>query len=178
MLQIRPIKKYTVARYPKGAYYAKPDPAIITLSKGAMVAAVMTMLFEACDGGGTTGPPPLPPTLVTETEARAVIDSVFADNGISLVSDFMLRFEKAPGDTIDLELDGYNDSLQVGYEYIYDTDYSVFTPEVKAALDSAAVQNGPYIEAIDQMEKVDNYRTILEGMVQSFIDSLKAQGAI
>lgn len=178
MPRIRVVKRYTVAKYPKGAYYAKPDAAVVSLGKGALVAAVMTMLVEACDGGGTTGPPPLPPTFVTETEARAVIDSVFADNGISLVEDFMLRFEKAPGDTIDLDLDGYNDSLQVGYEYIFDDDYTVFTPQVKAALDSAVAQNGPYIEAIDQMEKVDNYRSILEGMVQSFIDSLKAQGAI
>jgi len=178
MLQIRPIKKYTVAKYPRGAYYAKPDPAIITLSKGAMVAAVMTMLVEACDGGGTTGPPPLPPTFVTETEARAVIDSVFADNGISLVENFMLRFQMPTGDTVDLELDGYNDSLEVGYEYIYDSDYSVFTSSVVNALDSAAAQNGPYIETIDQVTQSSDYRTVLENTVQSFIDSLKAQGAI
>ncbi len=178
MPQVKPVKRYTVPKYPRGAYYAKPDPAVVALGKGAVVAAVMTMVFEACDGGGTTGPPPLPPAFVTETEARAVIDSVFADNGISLVSDFMLRFEKTPGDTVDLNLDGYNDSLQVGYEYIYQDDYSVFTPEMMASLDNAVAQNGPYIETIEQMAKYDNYRTVLEGMVQSFIDSLKAQGVI
>lgn len=178
MPRIKPVKRYTVPKYPRGAYYAKPDPAVVALGKGAIAAAIMTILFEACDGGGTTGPPPLPPPMVTETEARAVIDSVFADNGISLVNDFLLRFEKAPGDTVDLDLDGYNDSLGVGYEYINDDDYSVFTPEVKAALDSAVVQNGPYIETIDQIVKAGDYRSVLEGMVQSFIDSLKANGAI
>lgn len=178
MPRIKQVRKYTIPVYPRGAYYVKPDPAIVAAGKGAFATAVMMLLLEACDGGGTTGPPPLPPEYVTETEARAAIMQVFADNGVSLTQDLMLRFEQAPGDSVDLELDGYNDSLGVGYEYIFEDDYSVFTPEVVGVIDSVASDNGPYIKTVDQIEKQGDYEAYLDSLMQEFIDTLKANGVI
>jgi len=143
----------------------------------------MMLLLEACEengGSGSTGPPPLVPDYVTEAEARAAIKQVFADNGVSLVEDFKLRFELSPGDSVDLELDGYNDSLRVGYEYLFGDDYTVFTPGVIGAVDSAASDSGPYIKTVDEIYKDQHpdYEAYLDNLMQEFVDSLKANGVI
>jgi hypothetical protein len=156
----------------------KPPPAVLKLGRNAVVSAVLVMMLEACDGGGTTGPPPLPPEMVTESEARTVIDQVFTDNGVSLTADVMKQFIMTAADTANVELDGYNDSLEVGYEYIYHDDYAQFNLQLVTWLNNAASGSGPYIKAINEVPKEDGYETVLQGMVQEFVDSLKAQGVI
>ena len=178
MLKIKPIERYTIPRYPKSVYTEAPDFISLATPRGALTAAVMALLLEACNGGGTgpTGVPFVDPTAVTESEARTIIDQVFTTNGISLTHDVNLSIETAPGDTTIVNVDGFNDSLQVGYEYLHDPDYTTFTPKVRAALDSLANESGPYVKSIDSTlwEQID----FLQAVTQEFIDSLKANGSI
>lgn len=178
MLKIRQIKNYSIPKYPQGIYYPKPDPAIVGYGKGAAATALITLLFEACGNGGQTGPPPVPPELVTESEARVVIDQVFADNNVDLAHDVPKFFAHPPGDSTELDLDGYNDSLDVGYEYISGQDHEVFTWGVVQALDSASRDAGPYIKALREIEESPGADSLLESIMQEFLDSLKAQGVI
>jgi hypothetical protein len=178
MPKIRQIKNYSIPKYPRGIYYPKPDSAAIAYGKGAMATALITLLFEACGDGGQTGPPPVPPELVTESEARVVIDQVFADNNIELAHDVPKFFGHPPGDSTELNLDGYNDSLDVGYEYISGQDHDVFTWGMVQALDSASQDAGPYIKALYEIVQGPNSDSLLESIMQEFLDSLKAQGVI
>lgn len=176
MLKIKPVERYRNPRYPRGVYCECPDFISLSTPRGALTAAVMAFLLEACNGSGTTGPPPLPPEMVTESEARAIIDQVFAGNGISLTHDVDLNIETHPGDTVAINVDGFNDSLQVGYEYMDDRDYLTFTPEVRAALDSLVNESGPYVKSIDFTPR--EQAALLEAVAQEFIDSIRADGAI
>jgi hypothetical protein len=176
MLEIKPVTRYSVPKYPQGVYSECPDFISLATPRGAMTAAVLALLLESSCGGGQTGPPPLPPDMITESEARTVIDQVFANAGIDLVNDYQLRLETQPGDTADLSIDGYNDSLEVGYEYLYQYDWDTFIPDVRATLDSLADDSGPYVKAID--EKPAGSNAVLRAIAQEFIDSLRASGAI
>jgi hypothetical protein len=178
LLKIKPVRRYRIARYPQGTYRPHSDLISDALYKGALAPAAMLLIMETSCGSGTTGPPPLPVDLVTENEARAVFDQVFADNNITLENNVSLWFKTAANDSIQLDVDGYNDSVNVGYEYMAGEDYRLYTPEVRAALDSAIHDAGPYINVVQPIEKGDNYETVLENIMQGFIDSLKAQGVI
>ncbi len=178
MLRIRTVKRYSLPRYPGGMYYPKPEAKSMRIVRGSLAATLMATLLDSCDCFGTIGPPPLPPAMVTENEARTVIDRVFTRNGIVLEHDKALSFHFPPGDSTVLNLDGYNDSLKIGYEYIYQQDNESFTSQITHALDSAARDStGPYIEAVASIPKYSDYTTFLDSLMQQFIDTLKAQGA-
>ena len=113
---------------------------------------------------------------MTESEARAIVDQVFASNGISLTHDVDLSIEVHPSDTAVLCVDGFNDSLRVGYEYLEYPDHQTFTPEVRAALDSLTSDSGPYVKTIEFTPA--EQAALLEAVAQEFIDSLRANGAI
>jgi hypothetical protein len=177
MLRIRIIRKYTLPRYPGGIYHSKPEPRSIKIIKGSLAAALMATFLDSCNCVGVTGPPPLPPGMVTENEARAVVNRVFARNEIVLEHDKALTFHYPENDSTLLNLDGYNDSLKIGYEYIYQNDGSSFTSQIVQALDSAAHSTGgPYVKAIEAIQKHSDYNIFLDTLMQKFIDTLKAQG--
>jgi len=150
------------------------------LLRDSAIVAGMVLLVESCSGGGTTGPPPVLPDMVTETEARSVVNRVLQNNGITWQNDAPLSLSFGVGDTVHLVVDGYNDSLRVGYEYVTRNDNATFTPRVMAALDSAAKAQGPYIEVIDEIDRREHfdYQQLLERSMQQFLDTLKAHGVI
>jgi hypothetical protein len=180
MLEIRRVNRYQTARYPIGRYVRNVPPLPESLVKrGAMSLLALAVLETlSCDNGtGTTGPPPTPPDLMTENEARQVIEQVFADSGIQMERDLRLIVHLAGNDSLDLVLDGYNDSLQVGYEYVYSPeDRESFDPHARQALDSLVAETGPYIEPIDDWPK--GYESYLRMEVDAFIDTLKSHGII
>ena len=184
MLRINKIKKYQRARYPKVYYYRRRPAVHDNVAKYGLGAAMIIAALEnvGCDPVGTTGPPPVLPDMVTENEARAVVDPLFAAEGATLQNDVNVKIEMTPGDSVELEIDGYNASLKVGYEYIARSDsvneYLIFTEDVRARLDTLFGQDGPYIKMIGPINKLTGYDVMLETITQSFIDSLKARGVI
>lgn len=184
MLKHERIINYTRARYPKYYFYRRVPAMHENIVKYGLGAAVIIAAFEniGCD---PVRPPfgiPPPPDLMTEIEARAVVDSVFSANGINLTEDVILKVETAPGDSVELNVDGFNDSLRTGYEYISIEngirDNEEYTPAVISRLNELAAQDGPYIKTIEQVYKDDDYKKHLETVIGEFIDSLKARGVI
>ena len=112
--------------------------------------------------------------MLTENEARAVITNVFTGNGIQLTPDVTISIVGSHGGTTDVVLDGYNDSLRVGYEYVSPSDAASFTSEVIARINADAAGSGPYIKTEAQQFGADE----LEYLTQAFIDTLKAHGNI
>jgi hypothetical protein len=182
MLKIRRIRRYDSAKYPRGPYRPYRRGAAESLATRGTATLLLLALYEACVGGnGTAGPPPIPPDIVTEGEARRIISNVFDRNGITLDEDFRLVFQMGPGDSVVLDLDGFSDSLRVGYEYVAPDDWSTFTTEVRDSLRQAENDTGPYIKTVDAMDKYpgdDSYIQRLETKIEAFIDSLKANGVI
>ncbi len=178
MLEIKKVRRYKIACYPAGIYHTnKGNSASIFLKEGLATAAIMTVL-ESCGGVGVVGPPPLPPDLITENEARLAINKIFKNNNITLKPDFSLKIEQAPGDSVSINLDGYNDTLRVGYEYISASEGSAFTPAIIQKLDSLASDSGPYIRALEAVPDDAYDRALLKNAVQEFIDTLMAHGVI
>jgi hypothetical protein len=136
-------------------------------------------LTDACKGTGVTGPPPVMPEMVTETEARQIINRVFLDNNVTLQQDFPLVFKWAQ-DSIAFDVDGYNEELRVGYEYI-NPDYSdnqYFSQDTRTALSTAKEADGPYIEVVDPGFNLPKGQAEIEAQIQAFIDKLKGMGII
>lgn len=125
MLRIKPLEKYAIPRYPRGNYVARPSGLPWDRIGGGIASAALLALLESCpDGGGVTGPPPPLPNCVTENEARLVINRVFTENGIEMEEEVLLTAEYTEGNTVSVELDGYNQDMNVGYEYFsYDEDW-------------------------------------------------------
>ncbi|PKK83167.1 MAG: hypothetical protein CVT49_10180 [candidate division Zixibacteria bacterium HGW-Zixibacteria-1] len=184
MLKHERIAKYNRARYPKYYFYRRIPAMHENIVKYGLGAAVIITALEniGCIGNGIAGPPPIPPGMVTENEAREVVDSVFSANGINLTEDVILKIETAPGDSVELSVDGFNDSLKTGYEYISIEDSirdnDEYTPEVISRLNELTAQDGPYIKTIEPVYKDDDYKKHLETVVGEFIDTLKARGVI
>jgi hypothetical protein len=180
MLKVKQVRKYSLAKYPPGNYQEPPEHLLPELLKDSAMVASMVLLVESCSGGGTTGPPPVLPDMVTESEARSIVNRVLQNNGITWQNDAPLILGFGVGDTVHLVVDGYNDSLRVGYEYATDGDHSTFTPRVITALDSVAKVQGPYIEVIDEINRREHsgYEQLLEMSMQQFLDTLKAHGVI
>ncbi len=177
MLKIRPIERYSIPRYPKGVYSEAPDFISLESPRGVLTAAMLALFLDACSGGGQTGPPPLPPDMVTESEARTIVDQVFANNGIDLVNDVDLSIEIHPGDSDTVNVDGFNDSLQTGYEYLTPAEHEAIPMEVRVALDSLIDEpEGPFVKMFDPTYVTQS--ALLESLTQEFIDSLRANGSI
>ncbi|TES94427.1 MAG: hypothetical protein E3J87_00360 [Candidatus Cloacimonadota bacterium] len=178
MLKIKKIRQYRIAKYPQGIYYHKPDTLSAKLLKTSLTATIITLLESSCVG--VCGPPPVEPGMVTENEARSIIKTVFNNNNVNLEEDISYFLKHGENDSTELILDGFNDSLSVGYEYSYGSDNYTFTYGVINTLDSLINESGPYIKCIDEIEKEEgwDYKTYLEDIIQEFIDYLKTQGVI
>jgi hypothetical protein len=142
--------------------------------KGGAASLVLLAILESCDGTGQTGPPPVPPEMITENEARQVIERIFADSSITMTNDVPYMVHFSNGDSAGVILDGFNGSLQVGYEYLTGNDFNEYTAEVGRALDSLMNENGPYIEMVGET----NWDWRIEAQIEAFIDTLKANGVI
>lgn len=186
MLRIRQVGSYAIPRYPQVVFKPWRRPAGLALAAKGAASAALLILLESCDGGtgvtgatggtGVTGPPPMPPDFLTENEARVIITNVFTENGITLTPDVALSIIGSNGDTAGVVLDGYNNSLRVGYEYVCYNDEASFTDELIAQLEVDAAGSGPYIKATGRYaeKRADD----LEQLMQAFIDTLKAHGKI
>lgn len=174
MLRIKQVGSYSIARYPEAEFRPWRQPAAVTLIRSTTVSTALLLILQSCDGTGTTGPPPVPPELITENEARAVITGIFSDNGISLASDVPLSLVASQDDTTRVVLDGYNESLRVGYEYLSEDDNLTFTQELTTSIEANNAGSGPYIKVTYPESNAD----YLEYLTQAFIDTLKAQGKI
>lgn len=183
MLRIRPVRRYRAAKYPRHKYAAHvPGPGSDLLKRGGVSLMLLAFLEGlGCEDNvvttGATGPPPIDPDMITETEARQIITQVFTDNGIGLVEDYRLAFQPGEPDSTILFVDGYNDSLRVGYEYVTDPDYSTFGPAWAALADSAEA-DGPYIRTVSEYTDEPRSVEVLELEIEAFIDTLKSRGVI
>ncbi len=173
MLKLRKVRRYQVAKYPQGRYrLRRPHPAAALVRRGG-VSLLLATILEACDGGiGTTGPPPVLPEFMTEWDVRQTVDELFRPHGVTLdVAEKVFHF---PDVTVQLELDGYNDSLQVGYEYLADGES--MASESRQAFAEAIDAGGPYVKILNKVRYES--RDALEDTVEAFIDTLKARGVI
>lgn len=174
MLKIEQVERYTIARYPARRCYRAAPSLCGNFMKGSAASLVMLAILESCDGNGMTGPPPVPPEMITENEARQVIERVFSDSSITMTNDVPHMVHFSNGDSAGVTLDGFNESLQVGYEYLAGDDFIEYTVEVRHALDSLMNENGPYIETVFETQWESN----IEDQIEAFIDTLKANGVI
>lgn len=179
MLRLKPRRIYRVAKYPRKRFepYRKSDTAAL-VQKGGL-ALLLTALLDACDGNGgsgITGPPPVLPEMVTEAEARAMIETVFSEEGISMANDVPVVLRWSPQDSMTLDLDGFNDSLRVGYEY---NSESIWYPaELRQAIVDAIDGGGPYIRIMEPEVKDSGAGARIRLDIEAFIDTLKAHGVI
>ncbi len=186
MLRIEPIKSYKLPRYPQGLYYERPNTCPWKVTGSIASVAMLALLVSSCkpvEPVGVVGPPPMPPDMVTEREARTVINEVFAKNGINLEADVPFSFSPGDQNAIGLELDGFNKDLNIGYEYIAGEDQTAFTQEVVAHLDKAceSSSSGPYIKTIGTQYiygDADKAYEDLENIIQDFIADLRSRGII
>jgi len=179
MLEIHRVNRYQTALYPAGRYVKNVPALPESLVKRGAISLLALAVLETLSCETRTGVAGIlrPPDMVTENEARQVIEQVFADSGVQMERDLRLIVHLAGNDSVELDLDGFNDSLQVGYEYIYDReDRESFNQRARQALDSLLYEKGPYIEPFDQWPK--GYESDLRMEVEAFIDTLKAHGII
>jgi hypothetical protein len=136
-------------------------------------------LIESCDKNGTsTGGVPQPPLYVSEASARQIITQVFTGRTIALDSSQVVTIPLSAVDTLVLNVDGFNDSLQVGYEYVYGDDELQYPPAVCNTLDSLNESATPHILTIDPEIRRAAAEEHLQQVVQQFLDTLAAHGVI
>ena len=179
MLKVQRVSEYNLPKYPRFVYRKRESSNVVKLAKRGIVSAIMIAMLENCNGigGRTTGI--LQVNLLTENEARVLITEVFSRNGVEMEDDVIRAIALADGDTTDLTFDGFNDSLDVGYEYISDSpDEFEFSPQVREVLDSLSESDGPYTRSIGAAENTTTGRDNLTDVIQEFVDSLKSQGII
>ncbi len=184
MLDIKQVKSYKLPRYPHEVYCDPPESYLGRRTAISMATAATVALLGCIRPVGVVGPPPVRPDLVTENEARAFINQVFAQNGINLEVDVPFFFARDQKEPITLELDGFNKDLKVGYEYVSPEDQFSFTTEVRGELRQASSvgDDGPCIGTFDpityygEFEQPDLKR--LESLVQEFIDDLRSRDVL
>jgi hypothetical protein len=183
MLRIEPIKSYKLPRYPRGLYYERSDTNIRKVTGGIASVAMLALLVSSCEPAGVVGPPPMAPDMVTEREARTIINEVFVRNGIQLEADVPFAISLGDQYPVSLGLDGFNKDLNIGYEYITGEDQTTFTQEVIADLDKACESdvNGPYIKTVSAQYiygDAEKAYEELENIIQDFIADLRSRGII
>ena len=171
-LEVRSVKQRRIPRYPRGEYLRRPQTWGELAIHRLLPPALLLALLESCESVGPTGEPLSDPTMVTEAEARGIIDAAFLRRNIRLTPDVKIR---PAGLTDTVSLDGYNDSLKVGYEYLAESDQSSFLPVVQMALEGDPSR---HIRIVKKLYDTPDHQQILRGQVDSFVDSLKVAGVI
>ncbi len=177
-MKIKRLRRYTRAKYPRGTYRRSRKSPVGQTAKGGLISLLIVALTEACDGVGVTGPPPVIPEMVTENEARQVINQVFLENAVALQQDFPLVFKWAQG-SLAFDVDGFNETLGVGFEYVNpDGESPSLSQEFRTALDAAEEDDGPYIEIVESAVWEPNYGAAMELQILAFIEKLRGMGII
>jgi hypothetical protein len=171
MLEIRQIAKYNRARYPRHGEYVLPSKSVPHIVRDLAVLTALAALTETC------GPPP-PPRFLSEYDARWIITQAFSNAGLSFREDTKVLVRLSGGNSTELNLDGYNDSLKVGYEYVSRGDRDEFTAEICRQLESSKYTSAPHVLTVDALLERESPQEHLEGVVKAFLDSLKAHGVI
>jgi hypothetical protein len=187
MLEIKQLKSYKVPKYPEGHYYelkVKGDrnPGV---TFGILAAGLSTLVLYTscnCQPIGVTGPPPVPSLMISEQEARMAIKKIFQENGIEFKEDFPYSFV-SDNETIQVNLDGYNENKKVGYEYFSEQDITGADSSANEKLRQKYVDNitSPMIEVLspanyyDEETKKEALQQI-EKEVNEFIKSLRSSG--
>jgi hypothetical protein len=177
MLQIKRITRYNLPRYPRGGQYICPPSTVGAKIRDVSALLALAALIESCDDHTTSGVP-IPPNFISEVNARRVITNVFTARNIALDSNQVVTIPLDGVDTLVLNVDGFNDSLQVGYEYILWDDALEFTPAVSSVLDSLNHHATPHVLTVDAEPRGANAEAHLQQVVQQFLDSLGAHGVI
>jgi hypothetical protein len=145
----------------------------VMLSMGILI---ILLIMPGCNDDDAIQKPK-PPEYVSEADAREVIIQAFADNNISLETDFPMQINIPVIGNITAIVDGFNDSLNVGYEYVNITEvYDMACPS--NAFDSMAAADGPFIRMISPRLTMVEYQGLFRNIIQNFIDSLKVRGII
>jgi hypothetical protein len=177
MLQIKRIVRYNLPRYPRGGQYVYPPSTAGARVRDVAALLALAALIESC-GDTSTGGVPLPPRSVSEASARQIITQVFTGRTIALDSSQVVTIPLSAADTLVLNVDGFNDSLQVGYEYVLGDDELQFPPAVCNTLDSLNESATPHILSIDPEVQRAAAEAHLQQVVQQFLDTLAAHGVI
>lgn len=171
MLQIKQVKRYGAAQYPRGSYYRRPDRTALPYVRRGLAATGVVVSLQMT---GCLFPMPgaMPVRSLSEADARPVIVRTFARQGISLTNDVLFIIQGKQ-----LAVDGYNDSLKVGYEYVSAEDQNSFTSEIIKELAGTRYGVGPHIEILEPAP-ARMPQSELELAVLQFVDSLRAVGVI
>jgi hypothetical protein len=187
MLEIKQLKSYKVPKYPEGRYHelkAKGDkkPAVTFGILSAGLSALVLYASCNCQPIGVTGPPPVPSLMISEQEARMAIKKIFQDNGIMFQEDFPYSFV-SDNETIQVDLDGYDENRKVGYEYFSEHDISGDNSAANEKLRQKYLNNitSPMIEVVDPAyyyndETRGEALQQIEKAVNGFIKSLRSNG--
>jgi hypothetical protein len=117
---------------------------------------------------------PVPPDMITEDSARTIINKVFSESGIDMKADVehLLIFDE--NDSLKVNLDGYNDSLKVGYEFMNWAEDTVIINKEHTKMASADNSN---IKLLHKCQ-IEIAEEEFEQTISDFIDSLKFVGNI
>ena len=76
-------------------------------------------------------------------------------------------------------MDGYNDSLRVGYEYVTPAgDADWYDPDVVRELDRRMTAGGPCIDPIPALRVGPDAEAAIRAQVEAFMDTLRTHGVI
>ncbi len=207
MLEIKPIKSYKLPKYPQGLYYGPPENYPWNLiNTGIASAALLALLGCSSSNGvvgpppsggvvqtppnggivqpppnGIVGPPPMPPDYVTEREARTIINQAFAKYGVTFEEDVPKSFS-VEGQPFTVNLDGFNQELNIGYEYESTLDgYQLFFDEIGPGSWIAGAATNTSDSSILVIENVPDGTSgngYLEKVVEKFIHELQSHGIL
>ncbi len=131
--------------------------------------------------GGIVGPPPMPPDYVTEREARTIVDQAFARYGITFDEDVPKSFS-VEGQPFTVNLDGFNQELNIGYEYESTLDgYQLFFDEIGPGswiAGTATNRSDSSILVIENVPDGTSGNGYIEKVVEKFVHELQSNGIL
>ncbi len=182
-MKLRPVKRYSIPKYPQGKF-TKSEPNQLTsiAGKGALLALIASSIPGCNFIGIPFGAGNLiePDHFISEADARPIIDSLFANEGVEFEHDFLLVLN----DTMKAVLPGYDPEKRIGYWYD-NNDYpnnpqdATYFDALNALQDSLQ-NNGPYVGGIyvglgnDDAEA----RRRLVSHTNDFIGTLRSLGVL
>jgi hypothetical protein len=178
MLHIKQIDRYDLPRYPRGGQYVCPPRSSGAIARNSATLLMLGALLDSCGGWVPMGGMPIAPKCVSEERAREIIGNVFVARGIRLQADWTVAVPIGHADSLSLNADGFNDSLQVGYEYISSDDGPVFTNDARYWLNNLDHSASPHVLVLNEEVERAEALNHLQQMTEAFLDSLKVQGVI